>query len=168
MCAWGDRPILLLLGIRLGLDGVNPVGYEMIKLVYTFPRSVGIAGGRPSSSYYFVDVQGDGLFYLDPHHACPAVSLHPFLPSTSTHTHTTSPSHDSMHNTVHVHDTCHSLSPEVHAHGESINPEYGYGRGGSMSPDNYVRTGSMSSNFAHAHGHKHMSMMEDELVRIPD
>ncbi|KAJ7844329.1 hypothetical protein B0H13DRAFT_2096645 [Mycena leptocephala] len=28
----------------------------MIKLLYTFPQSVGIADGRPSSSYYFVAV----------------------------------------------------------------------------------------------------------------
>ncbi|KAJ7840902.1 hypothetical protein B0H13DRAFT_2415528 [Mycena leptocephala] len=44
---WGDRPVL----------------YETIKLLYTFPQSVGIGGGHPSSSYYF-GVQGDGLFYL--------------------------------------------------------------------------------------------------------
>ncbi|KAJ7829845.1 hypothetical protein B0H13DRAFT_2372310 [Mycena leptocephala] len=41
---WGDHPVLLLLGIQLGLDGC----------LYTFPQSVGVAGGRPSSSYYFV------------------------------------------------------------------------------------------------------------------
>ena len=46
-------------------------------MIYTFPQSVGIAGGRPSSSYYFVGSQGDNLFYLDPHHARPAVPLHP-------------------------------------------------------------------------------------------
>ncbi|KAJ6617364.1 hypothetical protein B0H10DRAFT_1325361 [Mycena sp. CBHHK59/15] len=47
---WADRPVLLLLGIRLGLDGVNPVYYETIKLLYTFLQAVGIAGDRPSSS----------------------------------------------------------------------------------------------------------------------
>ncbi|KAJ7249823.1 hypothetical protein C8J57DRAFT_1355705, partial [Mycena rebaudengoi] len=52
--AVGRPPVLLLLGIRLGLDGVNPEYYETIKMLYTFPQSVGIAGGRPSSSYYFV------------------------------------------------------------------------------------------------------------------
>ncbi|KAJ7210944.1 hypothetical protein C8J57DRAFT_1400464, partial [Mycena rebaudengoi] len=41
-------------------------------MLYTFPQSVGIAGGRPSSSYYFVGVQGDRLFYLGPHHSRPA------------------------------------------------------------------------------------------------
>jgi hypothetical protein len=77
--------VLLLLRIRLGLDDVNPIYYETIKVcflllllffilnadallqrLYTFPQSVGIAGGRPSPSYYFVRVQGDGLFYLEP------------------------------------------------------------------------------------------------------
>ena len=38
---------------------------------------MGIAGGRPSSSYYFVGSQADNLFYLDPHHARPAIPLRP-------------------------------------------------------------------------------------------
>ncbi|KAJ7865221.1 hypothetical protein B0H13DRAFT_1637209, partial [Mycena leptocephala] len=93
------RPVLPLLGIRLGLDGVNPIYYETIKLLYTFPQSVGIAGPRPSSSYYFVGVQGDGPFYLDPHNSCPAVPLRPFMaeqpPYTARfrHRHTHSPSY---------------------------------------------------------------------------
>ncbi|KAJ7460573.1 hypothetical protein FB451DRAFT_1269549 [Mycena latifolia] len=74
---WGDRPVLLLLGLRLGLEGVNPIYHETIKRLYTFPQSVGIAGGRPSSSYYFVGSQAEGLFYLDPHHSRPAVPLRP-------------------------------------------------------------------------------------------
>ncbi|KAJ6492670.1 hypothetical protein DFH09DRAFT_1377009 [Mycena vulgaris] len=49
----GDRPVLLVLDIRLGLDGVNPVYPETVKLLYS--RS------------------GGGLFYLDPHHSRPAV-----------------------------------------------------------------------------------------------
>jgi len=43
--------------------------------LYTFPQSIGIAGGRPSSSYYFVGSQADNLFYLDPHHARIAIPL---------------------------------------------------------------------------------------------
>lgn len=78
--SWGERPVLLLIGLRLGLDGVNPVYYDTIKLLYTFPQSVGIAGGRPSSSYYFVGSQADNLFYLDPHHARPAIPLRPAPP----------------------------------------------------------------------------------------
>jgi cysteine protease ATG4 len=45
--------------------------------MYTYPQSVGFAGGRPSSSYYFVGSQADDLFYLDPHHVQPAVLLKP-------------------------------------------------------------------------------------------
>ncbi|KAI0353215.1 hypothetical protein OH77DRAFT_1554187 [Trametes cingulata] len=74
---WGDRAVLVLIGIRLGIEGVNPLYYNTIKTLYTFPQSVGIAGGRPSSSYYFVGSQADNLFYLDPHHARPAVPLRP-------------------------------------------------------------------------------------------
>jgi len=36
-------------------------------------QSVGIAGGRPSSSHYFVGVQGDYFFYLDPHETRPGL-----------------------------------------------------------------------------------------------
>lgn len=39
------------------------------------PQSIGIAGGRPSSSYYFVGAQGDNLFYIDPHHTAESVPL---------------------------------------------------------------------------------------------
>ncbi|KIK80202.1 hypothetical protein PAXRUDRAFT_159269 [Paxillus rubicundulus Ve08.2h10] len=80
---WGGRPVLVLIGIRLGIDGVNPIYYEPIKALYTFPQSVGIAGGRPSSSYYFMGSQADNLFYLDPHHARPAVPLRPAPPSSA-------------------------------------------------------------------------------------
>lgn len=74
---WGGTAVLVLVGIRLGIDGVNPVYHESIKKLFTFPQSVGIAGGRPSSSYYFVGYQAEQLFYLDPHHTRPCVSLQP-------------------------------------------------------------------------------------------
>ena len=47
------------------------------QLLYTFPQSVGIAGGRPGESYYFVGSQADNPFYLDPHYPRPAIPLHP-------------------------------------------------------------------------------------------
>jgi len=51
-------------------------------MLFTFPQSVGIAGGRPSSSYYFVGSQAESLFYLDPHHARPTIQLRPPPPGT--------------------------------------------------------------------------------------
>ncbi|KAF8927870.1 hypothetical protein EDD21DRAFT_390441 [Dissophora ornata] len=61
--------LLILVTIRLGIDKLNPIYNDAIKTTFEFPQSLGIAGGRPSSSYYFVGYQGDELFYLDPHHS---------------------------------------------------------------------------------------------------
>lgn len=73
-----ERPILVLIGVRLGLEGVHPMYHDSIKAVFSFPQSVGIAGGRPSSSYYFVGYQGNSLFYLDPHHVRSSIAFkHP-------------------------------------------------------------------------------------------
>ncbi|KAL1958479.1 hypothetical protein VTO42DRAFT_4343 [Malbranchea cinnamomea] len=66
------RPTLILLGVRLGIDHVTPVYWEALKAALQYPQSVGIAGGRPSSSHYFIGVQGEYFFYLDPHHTRPA------------------------------------------------------------------------------------------------
>lgn len=86
----------MLINLRLGIDGVNPLYHEAIKVsfssfaprrpseltvvlivqgIFQIPQSVGIAGGRPSSSYYFVGSQANSLFYIDPHHPRPAVSI---------------------------------------------------------------------------------------------
>ncbi|KAF7325237.1 hypothetical protein MKEN_00568200 [Mycena kentingensis (nom. inval.)] len=146
--SWGDRPVLLLLGIRLGLDGVNPVYYETIKTLFRFPQSVGIAGGRPSSSYYFVGVQGDGLFYLDPHHSRPTIPLRPYL------------------------DDQRLPVPEVERLRRSVSPEYAlssdWERSGSVSPElvQVHRAGSMSPDSASA-SRRRQPMTEDELVYSP-
>ncbi|KAL3486196.1 hypothetical protein BJX62DRAFT_24695 [Aspergillus germanicus] len=67
------RPTLILLGLRLGIDRVTTVYWDGLKAMLQFPQSVGIAGGRPSASHYFVGVQGSHFFYLDPHTTRPAV-----------------------------------------------------------------------------------------------
>ncbi|WEW60363.1 Cysteine protease atg4 [Emydomyces testavorans] len=71
------RPTLILLGVRLGIENITPVYWEALKAIIKYPQSVGIAGGRPSSSHYFVGVQGPYFFYLDPHHTRPASSWKP-------------------------------------------------------------------------------------------
>jgi len=69
------QPTLILLGIRLGIDRITPVYHAALKACLELPHSVGIAGGRPSSSHYFLGHQGDSFFYLDPH------STRPMLPA---------------------------------------------------------------------------------------
>ena len=70
-------PVLILLGIRLGIDRVTPAYWDALKASLELPHSVGIAGGRPSSSHYFFAHQGDHLLYLDPHFTRPALPYHP-------------------------------------------------------------------------------------------
>lgn len=59
--------ILVLFPVRLGIESVNQYYYPSILELFSLPQSVGIAGGKPSSSYYFIGHQGNNLIYLDPH-----------------------------------------------------------------------------------------------------
>ncbi|EIM21822.1 hypothetical protein WALSEDRAFT_68740 [Wallemia mellicola CBS 633.66] len=72
---WGNKPVLILVGVRLGLDGIHPRYYETLKAFLRMQSCVGIAGGRPSSSYYFFGYQSDSLFYVDPHIMKPTINI---------------------------------------------------------------------------------------------
>ncbi|TKA46857.1 hypothetical protein B0A54_03813 [Friedmanniomyces endolithicus] len=67
------EPTLIVLGVRLGIDRITPVYHAALKAALAMPQSVGIAGGRPSSSHYFTGYQGEQFFYLDPHTTRPAL-----------------------------------------------------------------------------------------------
>ncbi|OQN98892.1 hypothetical protein B0A48_15238 [Cryoendolithus antarcticus] len=71
------EPTLILLGVRLGIDRITPVYHAALRSLLELPQSVGIAGGRPSSSHYFLGHQGDVFFYLDPHTTRSALPLDP-------------------------------------------------------------------------------------------
>ncbi|CAH6722332.1 probable cysteine protease Atg4p [[Candida] jaroonii] len=62
--------LLVLLPIRLGIDKINSIYHDSILQLLNLPQSIGIAGGRPSSSFYFVgfDNINKDLLYLDPHY----------------------------------------------------------------------------------------------------
>ncbi|KAF1839545.1 autophagy-related protein-like protein 4 [Decorospora gaudefroyi] len=68
------QPTLILVGTRLGIDKITPVYWEALKASLQMKQSIGIAGGRPSASHYFVATQANNFFYLDPH------TTRPFLP----------------------------------------------------------------------------------------
>ncbi|KAK0611103.1 hypothetical protein B0T14DRAFT_319689 [Immersiella caudata] len=70
------HPTLILVCTRLGIDKINQVYHEALIATLQMPQSIGIAGGRPSSSHYFIGAQGQWLFYLDPHHPRPALPYH--------------------------------------------------------------------------------------------
>ncbi|KAL6836904.1 hypothetical protein V8C40DRAFT_228668 [Trichoderma camerunense] len=70
------HPTLILIRTRLGIDKITPIYWDPLIAALQMPQSVGIAGGRPSSSHYFVGSQGSYLFYLDPHHTRKAIPYH--------------------------------------------------------------------------------------------
>lgn len=66
----GQEPasaLLVLLPLTLGIDKVNPRYVPQLRTVLKWPHSIGIVGGRPGSSLYFVGFQGDNVLFLDPH-----------------------------------------------------------------------------------------------------
>ncbi|KAJ5152844.1 cysteine protease atg4 [Penicillium canariense] len=69
----GIQPTLILMGLRLGIEHVTSVYWDGLQAALQYPQSVGIAGGRPSASHYFVGSQDSHLFFLDPHSTRPAV-----------------------------------------------------------------------------------------------
>lgn len=64
-------PLLVLLPVRLGIHNINSIYHASLLQLLALEQSVGIAGGKPSSSYYFFGYQNDNLLYLDPHHLQP-------------------------------------------------------------------------------------------------
>ncbi|XP_014561682.1 hypothetical protein COCVIDRAFT_22350 [Bipolaris victoriae FI3] len=71
------QPTLILVGTRLGIDKITPVYWEALKASLQMKQSIGIAGGRPSASHYFVATQGNNFFYLDPHSTRPLLPYRP-------------------------------------------------------------------------------------------
>jgi cysteine protease ATG4 len=71
--AW--RPVLLIIPLRLGLDSINDIYYPPILDTFKFSQSLGIVGGKPRASLYFVAAQDDSVFYLDPHVVQSTVSV---------------------------------------------------------------------------------------------
>ncbi|CAG8443482.1 11459_t:CDS:10 [Ambispora leptoticha] len=69
------KPIVTLLPIRLGIEKLNPNYSPNLKELFKLPQFLGIAGGRPCRSLYFVATQDNELLYLDPHFVRPAINL---------------------------------------------------------------------------------------------
>lgn len=62
------RTLLLLIPLRLGLQEVNQMYAQFICGCLRASASVGIVGGTPGRSLYFVGAQGPNeLLFLDPH-----------------------------------------------------------------------------------------------------
>lgn len=62
-----QRAALILLPLRLGIDCINPIYGHFIRGALRSSSSLGIVGGLPDKSLYFVGYQDLELLFLDPH-----------------------------------------------------------------------------------------------------
>jgi len=61
------KSIFIFIPLRLGLDELNSHYISGILRCLQLKHSIGIVGGKPQRSLYFVGYQNEHLFYLDPH-----------------------------------------------------------------------------------------------------
>jgi len=67
------NPIFILVASRIGLDKLNRVYIQHLQHILRSPYCVGIIGGKPRESVYFIGYQDQHIIYLDPHFVQPFV-----------------------------------------------------------------------------------------------
>lgn len=53
------KPLILLVPVRLGLEKFNSVYAPPLTALFSLKQGIGIIGGRPKHSMYFIGFQGD-------------------------------------------------------------------------------------------------------------
>ncbi|EGG17261.1 autophagy protein 4 [Cavenderia fasciculata] len=70
------KSLIILVPVKLGLDKLNEIYFSGIKAMLQMPSSIGLIGGKPKQSFYFVGFQDEHIIYLDPHFVHD--TIHPF------------------------------------------------------------------------------------------